>query len=347
MCVSVCVSGAARGGGGAPAFRQEAEGPCELANRSLGVQPDDRQLEPKAATAPLQDMAASRGVLRGGAVSEQRPRQHALCGGLTLREPIAASMLWLACFRPAPGGAAPPLSHPATASGANAALLAACNAGDVDALSAALNSGADVNCRQRGSLDSGLHTIACWATSDAPRFYTAAHLLLHYGADVDARNCHGASGGKAATWAARPWVRCGRSGLLSWLTRHLFLRAGQTPLHLAAARDLCHLVDLLLTARANPNARTSVEGETSAVLPCDTGRSTDSFDITQAGARSITQPSTPQMQWFERCSPPARRWMRVQTAVQRRCSLPAFEQMVPPSWACSPSGRQTLKPQRS
>ena len=107
-------------------------------------------------------------------------------------------MHWLACFRPATGCAAPPLSHPATASGANAALLAACSAGDVDALSAALTSGADVNCRQRGSLDSGLHTIACCADAAAPRFYTAAHLLLHYGADVDARNCHGALCGQEA-----------------------------------------------------------------------------------------------------------------------------------------------------
>ena len=80
MCVSVCVSGAARVGG-APAFRQEAEGPCELANRSLGVQPADRQLEPQTATAPLQDMAASRGVLRGGASVSANPRQHSAVDG--------------------------------------------------------------------------------------------------------------------------------------------------------------------------------------------------------------------------------------------------------------------------
>ena len=47
---------------------------------------------------------------------------------------------------------------------------------------------------------------------------------------------------------------------LAHLTRTYFC-AGQTALHLAAARDQGHLVDLLLTARANPNARTSVEGE--------------------------------------------------------------------------------------
>ena len=103
-------------------------------------------------------------------------------------------MPWLACFRPAKGGTAPQLSPPGTASGANAALLAACATGDVDAVSAALTAGADVNCRQRQSLDCGLHTIACCASPDAPRFYTAAHLLLHYGADVDARNCHGVLG---------------------------------------------------------------------------------------------------------------------------------------------------------
>ena len=39
-------------------MRQEALGPCELANRSAGVQ-EARQLEPSAATAPLQPMAAS------------------------------------------------------------------------------------------------------------------------------------------------------------------------------------------------------------------------------------------------------------------------------------------------
>jgi hypothetical protein len=118
-------------------------------------------------------------------------------------------MHWLACFRPPSGGDAPPASRPSgrllSASGANAALLAACSAGDVDALSAAITSGADVNCRHHGSLDSGLHTLACCATFEPPRFYTAAHLLLHYGADVDARNCHGALGERAR----REWAGAG------------------------------------------------------------------------------------------------------------------------------------------